>query len=112
MGFVPPAPRSGSLGFVLAAALPPEKGYERGHADYNEAQAFASEGRCTFLVGDTELLQLPEGRVESRRNVLRRADGRELPLWVDGAGRLVQADWGGGNLMVLHPESTQSLFNP
>ncbi len=100
------------MGFVLVTTLPSEAGYEQGHADYNEAQAFAAEGRCAFVVGERELLRLPEGEVEVRRSVLRRSDGRELPLWVDGAGRLVQADWGGGNLMVLHPESTQSLFRP
>lgn len=98
------------MGFVLAASLPDDEGYEQSHADYNEVRAFESAGRCILAVGSREVLRLPEGAVETRRNVLRRADGQELPLWVDGVGRLVQADWGGGNLMVLHPESTQSLF--
>ena len=100
------------LGFVLAASLPAEEGYEQAHADYNEARGFEAEGRCVMRVGGRELIRLPEGRVEAHRIVLRRADGRELLLWVDGAARLVQADWGGGNLMVLHPDSTQSLFSP
>jgi uncharacterized protein YndB with AHSA1/START domain len=100
------------MGFVRAADLPRESGRALSFADYDESAGFRAAGRAEIRVGEREPAPLPGGEVEAWRIVLTRADGNELPLWVDDAGVLVQADWGGGNLMVLHDEPTEHLFEP
>lgn len=100
------------MGFVVAASLPRETGHARDFADHNEADGFRPEGRARLVVGEPCTVSLPGGDVPARRVVLTRASGNDLPLWVDDDGVLVQADWGGGNLMVRHAESTEHLFDP
>jgi len=100
------------MGFVRAASLPHETGARLAFSDFNEAAGFAAEGRAELVVGERERVGLPGGEVDAWRVVLTREVGAELPLWIDEEGVLVCADWGGGNLMVLHPSSTEHLFAP
>lgn len=100
------------LGFVLAATLPRETGRTLSFADYNESAGFRAEGRARVEVGERAAVPLPGGDRQAWRIVLTRESGNELPLWVDDTGVLVQADWGGGNRMVLHDASTEHLFEP
>ena len=100
------------MGFVLATTLPRETGRTLTFADYNESAGFRAEGRARVVVGERVSVPLPEGDADAWHVVLTREDGNELPLWVDDDGVLVRADWGGGNLMVLHAEPTEHLFDP
>lgn len=103
---------STGMGFVLATRLPRESGQELSFADYNESSGFAAEGRARMVVGECVSVLLPRGEVLAWQVVLSRESGNELPLWIDEDGVLVQADWGGGNLMVLHEEPTEHLYEP
>lgn len=100
------------MGFVLATTLPCETGQALSFADYNESAGFRAEGRGRIEVGERVTLALPGGERQAWRAALTREGGSELPLWLDEAGVLLQADWGGGNLMVLHDESTEYLYGP
>mgnify|MGYP001813822035 CR=1 FL=1 len=100
------------MGFVLATTLPRETGASLSFADYNESAGFSAEGRAKVVVGERVTAPLPQGDVPAWQVVLTREGGNELPLWVNDDGVLVCADWGGGNLMVLHGEPTEHLFEP
>ena len=100
------------MGFVLAADMPFEVGATRPFTDYNEAQGLLREGEASFTVVGTERLGVEGTAIETWKVVLRRADGRELPLWIDGERKIVRVDWGGGNQMVIRPGPTRHLFRP
>ena len=102
----------GGMGFMLACDLPFEAGHRQAHHDYNEAQGFKPEGSLTLDVRGAETLQLPGGAVSAWKMVLTRQGGSELPIWVDADRRIVQTDWGGGNLMIVSESSTEHLFQP
>jgi uncharacterized protein YndB with AHSA1/START domain len=96
------------MGFVLAASMEFTEGATISRSDFNEAAGFKPEGTVVFTVAGRE----PAAGVECWKVLMRRQDGRDMPLWVNEERELVQVDWGGGNLMVLSPESTRHLFKP
>lgn len=100
------------MGFVRAASLERETGASLAFTDYDEASGFVSEGRGEIVVGERERVPLPGGDVDAWKVVVKQGRGGEIPLWVDDDGVIVRADWGGGNLMVLHESSTEHLFQP
>jgi len=98
------------MGFLLATGLPLERGATMTRSDFNEAAGFQPEGKVTLSVEKRETLDRPKGKIKAWKILLKREDGRTLPLWVNDRHVLVQADWGEGNLMVLSDEPTQDLF--
>ncbi|MBZ0137903.1 MAG: SRPBCC domain-containing protein [Planctomycetes bacterium] len=101
------------MGFVLAGAAPFKSGAKFTRHEYNEAQNFKDLATTTFVVGDHDDVELPEGKVQARRIDMQRSEkGRALPIWVNEAREIVQIDWGTNNFMKLHREKTESLFNP
>jgi len=100
------------MGFVLAADLPFEAGATYAFHDYNEAQGLVPEGEAAFVVAGPEALEVDGTLHETWKVLLRRSDGREMPIWVDPERRIVRVDWGGGNFMTIAPASTRHLFRP
>lgn len=101
------------MGFILAAAAPLESGKKFTRNEYNEAADFKDLSTTSLTVGKQEEIELPEGKVKAWRIDMQRSEkGRALPIWVNEAREIVQVDWGTNNLMKLHREKTESLFNP
>lgn len=101
------------MGFILAACAPFNDGFKFSRPEYNEAQGLKAASETTFVVGDIEEVELPEGKVKARKITMQRGEkGPALPVWVNEAREIVQVDWGTKNYMKLHREKTDSLFKP
>src|SRR5690606_25129819 len=99
--------------FILAACAPFNDGFKFSRPEYNEAQGLKEASETTFVVGDIEEVELPEGKVKARKITMQRGQkGPALPVWVNEAREIVQVDWGTKNYMKLHREKTDSLFKP
>ena len=103
-----PADAATGMIFVFAAFLPQEKGVVFERTELNEAKDFESTGTTRIAaIGPEEI-----GETATLRFDLKRGDGTTLPIWVNAEREIVQVDWGGGNMMVLAPESTKHLYRP
>jgi uncharacterized protein YndB with AHSA1/START domain len=100
------------MGFLLALALPLQTGTTHEVFEIDESNACQDLGPATFSCAGIEELDLATGPLRTHRVELARTDGNVLPLWIDQDRRLVQVDWGGGNLMILSPVCTRDLFRP
>jgi uncharacterized protein YndB with AHSA1/START domain len=99
------------MGFVLAPWLELKEGVSLTRTEYNEAASFAEVGPLTLTVKGREQLDLPAGKFNAWRVVVKREKG-ETPVWVSEDRRIVQIDWGTNNLMKLHDKPTKELFKP
>jgi uncharacterized protein YndB with AHSA1/START domain len=97
------------MAFLFSPALPAREGYTFSRAIFTEAASFRPRGQDRLEVGAVENVKLPEGEVPARKVVIHRERG-QISTWVNDAGEIVKADWGGGTTMLLHRESTRHLF--
>ena len=100
------------MGFILAACLDQKEGATLSRTEYDEANNLAEIGKSTISCGAQETIELPEGKVKAWKYTVQGQADKTLPVWVNDAREIVQVDWGTGNLMKLHHESTKELFNP
>ena len=101
------------MGFILAAGAELKAGTSFTRHEYNEANNFSDMDTTSFDIGEQEEIELPEGKIKAWRIDMQRSEkGKALPIWVNDAREIVQVDWGTNNLMKLHRQKTESLYDP
>ena len=102
------------MDFVMASWLPLVQGAELRYSGVNESAGFKLLGPHVLEVVGRETVQIGGAGVECWKVVRRPVEGTDspgaLPLWLSDDHRILMADWGGGNFMVIADKSAEALF--
>lgn len=100
------------MGYVLAAAVPREDGGRLARPELDEANGHVLLGETVMTFEGIEKREWEGETLEVAKIRLVKANGRALPLLITADGRILEADWGRGNRMVLAKKSTKDLYKP
>lgn len=100
------------MGFVFASAVPREEGGSLSRLELDEANAFDAIGETKFTWKRQFERDWEGEKIVVHEILMEKGNERTMPIEIADDGRLIQSDWGGGNLMVLSKESTKDLYRP
>lgn len=100
------------LGFVLAPLVPRKEGGRFERTELDEANGFEPIGTTSFTYVRHDERDWEGEKLAVDRILMKKANGKEMPVEVTADGRIVSSDWGGGNRMLLSKHSTKDLYRP